>query len=174
LPETAIATVAQRIFATSETVNVTPAITLGGNSAVFFSLESVEPVRDRTLDEALDEVVADWQELEARNRMITAAEDMVAAVDSGTGFETAAAEAGATPQTSLPFRRAGSEDGIIGQDVAGAAFLGEEGYASYVVTQTGEIVVFQVTEATPADGEPGADIAQAFDQSIANNLYGGL
>jgi len=174
LPEGAIATVAQRIFATSETVNVTPAITLGGNSAVFFSIESVEPVRDRTLDEARDEVVADWQELEAQNRMIMAAEDIVAAVDSGTAFDAAVSEAGATPQTSLPFRRSGSEDGIIGQDVATAAFQGEEGYAGYVVTQTGEIVVFQVTDAAPADGEPDAEIAQVFDESIANNLYGGL
>jgi peptidyl-prolyl cis-trans isomerase D len=102
--------------------------------------------------------------------MTRAAEDMVADIDAGTDLFTVAAENGQTPQTSAPFTR-NTATAALDPQVAQAAFQGGEGYAGYVPTQDGGMVVFQVTEVTPASADATSQVAQSLEISFADLIF---
>lgn len=170
LPQGSTQTIVDAVFAASPDTRVTPAINLGSNRTMFFSVEEIEPARDQTLDEVRDEAIAAWQDLQTDLAMTRAAEDMVAAIDSGSDLFTIAAENGQTPQTSSPFTRNTASAGLDPQ-VAQAAFQGGEGYAGYVPTQDGGMVVFQVTQVTPASAEASSQVAEAMENSFADLIF---
>lgn len=171
IPPEARANVVNQIFSSSQSAMITPAINIGAERTVFFTLEEVLPVRDRTLEEARDEVVEAWRALQTDLAIIEAAETMVAEMDSGTDLFTAAAQAGQVPQASQLFGRDGLGDGVVTPDVARAAFQGGEGYASYAQTANGEMIVFQVTTVQPASGDASAEFSGLLSGSFENDLY---
>ncbi|WMT90475.1 SurA N-terminal domain-containing protein [Pelagibacterium sp. H642] len=170
LPQGSTQTIVDAVFAASADTRVTPAINLGSNRTVFFSVEEIEPARDQTLDEVRAEVITAWQDLQTDMAMTRAAEDMVAAIDSGSDLFTVAAENGQTPQTSSPFTRNTASAGLDPQ-VAQAAFQGGEGHAGYVPTQNGGMVVFQVTQVTPASADATSQVAEAMETSFADLIF---
>lgn len=170
LPEGSDQTIVQQIFAASPDARITPAINLGSNQTVFFSLDEVRPARDQTLDEVREEAIAAWQELQTDMAMTRTAEDMVAAIDAGSDLFTVAAENGQTPQSSMPFTR-NATDTVVDPDVVQATFQGGEGYAGYVPTRAGNVVVFQVTEVIPAPAEASSEMAQAMEASFPNLIF---
>lgn len=170
LPQGSAQTIVNAVFAASPDSRVIPAINLGSNRTAFFTLDEVRPARDQTVDEVHDEVVAAWQELQTDLEMTRTAEDMVAAIDAGSDVFTVAAENGQTPQSSTPFTR-NAVNASIDADVARGAFQGGEGYAGYVPTRDGDIVVFQVTEVIPAAAEASSQMAQAMEANFANLIF---
>lgn len=174
LPEETFQTVVDQVFAASPTARVTPAINLGSNRTAFFEIEDVQPVRDQTLEEVHDEVVAAWQELQTRLQMIETAETMVGEIDSGLDLFSVAAASGQIPQASPPFGRNGVGDGIVDSQVAQAAFVGDVGYAGYAETENGDFVVFQVTDVQPATEDQASQMAQAISASFPNLIYASL
>ncbi|WP_332714521.1 peptidylprolyl isomerase [Pelagibacterium mangrovi] len=170
LPQGSAQTIVNAVFAASPDMRVTPAINLGSNRTAFFELGEVQPARDQTLDEVRDDVVAAWRELQTDMEMTRAAEDMVADIDAGNDLFTVAAENGQTPQTSAPFTR-NTATAALDPQVAQAAFQGGEGYAGYVPTQDGGMVVFQVTEVTPASADATSQVAQSLEISFADLIF---
>lgn len=170
LPQGSTQTITNAVFAASPDARVTPAINLGSNRTVFFELSEVQPARDQTLDEVRDEVVAAWQDLQTDMEMTRTAEDIVAAIDSGSDVFTVAAEQGQIPQSSAPFSR-NSAGAAIDPDLAQAAFQGGEGYANYVSTQTGDVIVFQVTDVTPAAADAPSEVAQALEVDFPDLIF---
>lgn len=171
LPEGAESNIVEQVFATSETANITPAINLGSNRTVFFDLEEVFPVRERTLDEVREAVVAAWQEMEAELAIIEAAENMVSALETGSDLFAVAAEFGQVPQSSAPFDRSGAGDGSISAAVASAAFMGGEDHTGYAHTETGNILVFQVSGTVSGEDADDAQIAQMISEGFPDILY---
>lgn len=174
IPDSARETVVNQIFAAAPEASFTPAISLGSNRAVFFELEEVRPVRDLTLDEVRDEVIAAWQELQTDNAITSAAEDVVAQLDAGDDMFTLAAETGAIPQASQPFGRTGSEDGTVSQDLATAVFAGNQGSAGYVRTAEGDVIVYQVTSVMSATAGQPSQVAETLQQGFADQLFSGF
>jgi peptidyl-prolyl cis-trans isomerase D len=170
LPQGSTQTITDAVFSASPDARVTPAISLGSNRTVFFELSEVQPARDQTLDEVRDEVVAAWQDLQTDMEMTRTAEDIVAAIDSGSDVFTVAAERGQIPQSSAPFSR-NSAGAAIDPDVAQAAFQGGEGYANYVSTQDGDVVVFQVTDVTPATADTPSQVAEALQVDFPDLIF---
>jgi peptidyl-prolyl cis-trans isomerase D len=171
IPPTAHETVVNQVFSASQDASFTPAISLGSNRAIFFELLDVQPERDQTLDEVRDEVVAAWQELQTNNAVITAAEDIVARLDTGSDMFTVAAETGAVPQASQAFGRTGTQDGTVGPDLASAAFVGGQGSAGYVQTEEGDVVVFQVTSVMSATASDSSQVADALQEGFADQIF---
>ncbi|HWJ88435.1 MAG TPA: SurA N-terminal domain-containing protein [Pelagibacterium sp.] len=169
LPDGATRTIVDAVFAASPDARVTPAINLGSNRTVFYELKEVREARDRTLDEARDEVIVAWQELQTDMAMTRAAEDMVAAIDEGGDLFSVALEFGQVPQSSAPFTRNGG-DATLDPDVMQAAFQGGEGHAGYVPTRDGDIVVYQVTEVDPAPADAPSQVAQTLESDFSNLL----
>lgn len=169
LPDGATRTIVDAVFAASPDARVTPAINLGSNRTVFYELKEVREARDRTLDEARDEVIVAWQELQTDMAMTRAAEDMVAAIDEGGDLFSVALEFGQVPQSSAPFTRNGG-DATLDPDVMQAAFQGGEGHAGYVPTRDGDIIVYQVTEVDPAPADAPSQVAQTLESDFSNLL----
>lgn len=174
LPQGAADEVRQNIFAVPEDTTIAPAITLSANDTVFFEIEEVVPARDQTLEEARAEAVAAWQELQTELALTRAAEDMVGQLDSGSDIFTVAAQNGLVPQDSQPFGRQGTEDGIIGPDVARSAFMGAEGHAGYATTPAGDVVVFQVSDVVETDASEPSGVVQTLEQSFPQTLSSGF
>ncbi|WP_404404152.1 SurA N-terminal domain-containing protein [Pelagibacterium halotolerans] len=174
LPDGAASQVTQSVFTASEEANITPAITLGADETVFFDLLEVTPARDKTLDEARNEAVAAWQELQSDLNMTETAEDMVSQLDAGSDIYALATEQGLVPQASQPFGRQGTEDGTIGPDVARSAFMGPEGHAGYATTPNGDVVVFQVTDVIEAAPDSQSNVAQTVAQGFPDTVSAGF
>ncbi|SDG77736.1 peptidylprolyl isomerase [Pelagibacterium luteolum] len=170
LPPDSTQRIVEAVFAASEDAQFTPAINLGSSRTVFFELHEVQPERDQTLEEVRDEVVVAWQELETELNMTRTAEDLVAALDFGDDLFTLATAQGQTPQSSGTFGRSATAT-VLGPDVIQSAFQGGEGYANYVTTQDGNVVVFQVTDVIPAEAEGTSQVATALQTSFRNLLY---
>lgn len=174
IPPTARETVVNQVFSASQDATFTPAISLGSNRAVFFELLSVEPERDQTLDEVREEVIAAWQDLQTDNAILTAAEDMVAQLDAGDDMLTVAMDSGGIPQVSQAFGRTGSTDGIIGPELARAAFVGGEGTAGHLQSPEGDVIVFQVSSVTPASAGETSEIAAMMQNTFADQVFSGF
>src|SRR5690606_6653796 len=97
-------------------------------------------------------------------------EEMVEALDTGSDLFSVAAAQGQIPQASGTFTRSGARS-PLDADVTQAAFQGGEGFAGYVPTQDGTIVVFEVTDVIPASADTPSQAAQALSASFADLLY---
>jgi hypothetical protein len=144
--------VAQAIYA-AQADRLIPAVALSGNAHVWFDLGEISPARDQTLDEVRAEVEAALMAERTNNALLGQSEEMVARLKAGETLADVGFELNAFPQLSGPFTRFGSEDGLIDQTVASAAFAGGPGHAGSVVNESGEVVVFQVVD-TAAPSSP--------------------
>ena len=161
--------VTQAIFKAAEGA-LTPSTTLAGNGNLWFDLKAIEPARDQTLDEVRDEVVAAITTERTNNAILAAQADAVERLDNGEALADVAASFNVFPQISAPFTRFGSDDGSIDAAVASAAFAGDADHHGSAVSQTGEFVVFAVTDLTPAEGP----LEQAANDSLENEARIGL
>ena len=167
------ARISQAIF-NAEEDKLTPAVSLGGNAHVWFDLESIEPARDRTLDEVRDDVAAALRAERTNNALLALSEDIVARLNAGEALADIAAELNSFPQISSTFTRFGADDGSGDPTVAAAAFAGGPESAGSVVSESGEFLVFQVVDSgTPA--EPlTADAVEMINAEARNGLYAEL
>ncbi|HEY8576261.1 MAG TPA: SurA N-terminal domain-containing protein [Devosia sp.] len=161
--------VAQAIFKATEG-SLTPAIRLAGNGNLWFDLNAVAPARDQTLDEVRDEVATALSAERTNNAIMAAQADAVKRLENGEAIADVAASYNVFPQLSAPFTRFGSEDGTIDAAVASAAFAGGSEHRGSAVSQSGDFIVFAVTEAT----EASAPIEQAAADSLENEARVGL
>lgn len=173
LPADSDQTIVNAVFAAAEDAQFTPAINLGSNRTVFFTLDEVEPARQQTLEEVRDEAIAAWQDLQTEMNMVQTAEDIVADIDAGRDLFSVASERGQIAETSGTFAR-GSAGMLIDQDLAQAAFQGGEGHASYLTTQNGNVIVFQVTDVVAGASDGPSQVATTLQDSFSDLLYSGF
>jgi peptidyl-prolyl cis-trans isomerase D len=163
--------VTQAIFAATEG-GLTPALSLAGNGNLWFDLKAIAPARDQTLDEVRDDVIAALSSERTNNAILAAQAEAVARLDAGAALADLAMSYNVFPQISAPFTRFGSDDGTIDSAVASAAFAGGENHHGSTVSQSGEFIVFAVTDLTPAEGplEPAANASVENEARIG--IYG--
>jgi len=163
--------ISQAIFK-AEQGQLTAAIPLAGSGNLYFDLTAIEPARDQTLDEVRDEVATALIAERTNAALLAARAEAVAQLDAGTPLADVAAGYNVFPQLSSPFTRFGSADGSVDSVVAAAAFAGDAGHHGSALNQSGEHVVFQVVDATPAEGplDPGAEASLENEARIG--LYG--
>ncbi|QQR40584.1 peptidylprolyl isomerase [Devosia rhizoryzae] len=143
--------VAQAIYRAEEG-RLTPSVPLAGNAHLWFDLESIAPARDQTLDEVRDQLIATITEERTNNALIELGNTIVGRLEGGEALTDVAAELSLFPQISPPFSRFGSDDGTIDTTVAAAAFAGGPDHKGSAVSESGEFIVFQVTDnAAPAE-----------------------
>jgi peptidyl-prolyl cis-trans isomerase D len=71
-------------------------LTTRDGSYIWFEVRSVDPSRERRLDEVKDQVVAAWKDEEVNKRLSAKATDIVTALKAGQSIEAAAKAANAT------------------------------------------------------------------------------
>lgn len=163
--------VAQAIFR-AEQGALTPSISLAGNAHLWFDLNAIEPARDQTLDEVRDELVEQVTAERINNAVLAAQADAVARLDAGEALADIAASYNVFPQFSAPFTRFGSDDGTIDPVVASTVFAGDENHHGSAVSQSGEFIVFAVTDLTPADGALETTANTSLENEARVGLYG--
>ena len=151
LPEADRPKAVQAIFKAEEG-KLTPAITLSGNSNVWFDLEKIEPARDQTLDEVREAVTTAWTAEKVNAAIETETASIVKRLDGGEGLVDVGASLSLIPQASLPFNRFGGTDTAIDGPVAAAVFAGGPDHHGSAVNNEGDHIVFQVSAVTPAEG----------------------
>lgn len=161
--------VSQAIFK-AEQGALTAAIPLAGNGNLWFDLNAIEPARDQTLDEVRDKVAETVMAERINNAIMAAQEAAVTRLDNGEALADVAASYGLFPQLSAPFTRFGSEDGSIDAAVASAAFAGDASHHGSAVSQSGEFIVFQVTDIIAAEGP----LEEAANASLENEARIGI
>jgi peptidyl-prolyl cis-trans isomerase D len=161
--------VSQAIFK-AEQGALTAAIPLAGNGNLWFDLNAIEPARDQTLDEVRDKVAETVMAERINNAIMAAQEAAVTRLDNGEALADVAASYGLFPQLSAPFTRFGSEDGSIDAAVASAAFAGDASHRGSAVSQSGEFIVFQVTDIIAAEGP----LEEAANASLENEARIGI
>lgn len=163
--------VTQAIFA-AQPARLNPAVVLSANHAVFFDLERIDPVRDLTLEEARDDLVKGWTN-QAVSEATSAQADMVLErLEAGEALTDIGFSINQFAQLSSAFTRMGEIGTAIDQTVAGAAFAGGPGHHGATVNQSGEYVVFQVSDIGVHEGGLEAAERQALEIEMQNVLFG--
>lgn len=163
--------VTQAIFK-AEQGALTAAVPLAGNANLWFDVTAIEPARDQTLDEVRDQVAEAMTAERVNNAILAAQADAVSRLDNGEALADVAASFNVFPQISAPFTRFGSEDGTIDAAVASAAFAGGADHHGSTVSQSGEFVVFQVTDLTEAVEPLEASATATLENEVRIGLYG--
>jgi peptidyl-prolyl cis-trans isomerase D len=150
------------------------AVQIDGGGYVWFDVTKVDPARQRTYDEAKDDVLARWKSEEARKRLDAKADEALKALKDGSlklpdlatreGVEVRAAE------------RLDRRGGDLGQGAAAQIFSTPRGgFGSAPATNDGQ-VIFQVTaiETPPLNtADPGAtQLKDRIAETIENDLAG--
>lgn len=162
--------VTQAIFK-AEQGALTAGVPLAGNSNLWFDLTEIEPARDQTLDEVRDRLVETITAERTNNAILAAQADAVSRLDNGEALADVAASYGLFPQISAPFTRFGSDDGTIDGAVASAVFAGDENHYGSAVSQSGEFIVFAVTDLTPAEGALETTANASLENEVRIGIY---
>jgi peptidyl-prolyl cis-trans isomerase D len=161
--------VTQAIFK-AEQGALTAAVPLAGNGNLWFDVTAIEPARDQTLDEVREQLIATMTNERVNNAIMAAQAEAVKRLDNGEALADVAASYNVFPQLSAPFTRFGSEDGTIDGAVASAAFAGDASHHGSAVSQSGEFIVFEVTDLT----EPAAPLEASASTTLENEARIGI
>lgn len=101
-------------------------VNIGRDGYVWFDLDEVVPSRDRTLDEARDEVAADWTAEQQRTALAAKATELKQRIEKGATLADIAAELGLAVETKAGLTRSTS-DAALSPAAVVAAFNGPDG-----------------------------------------------
>ncbi|RDL51758.1 Peptidyl-prolyl cis-trans isomerase D [Ensifer sp. M14] len=104
-------------------------VNIGRDGYVWFDLDEVVPARDRTLDEARDEVAADWTAEQQRTALATKATELKQRIEKGATLADIATELGLAVETKAGLTRSTSDAALSPAAVA-AAFSGPDGHVA--------------------------------------------
>ncbi|MCQ8782587.1 peptidyl-prolyl cis-trans isomerase [Mangrovibrevibacter kandeliae] len=147
------------VFATDAGLD-NPPLNLGADGYLFYDVASVDPARDRTLDEVHDKVVADWKAGETARLLDERANGYKTRIEAGESLEAIAAEAGVAKATATAVTR---QSGIqeLGQSAVAAAFAGPQGLvATAPASDAANRLVLKVAEVAPP-ADPLSNVSQA-------------
>lgn len=144
------------------------AIAIGRDGYVWFDLAEIIPARDRTLDEAREQVVEDWTAEQQKAALTAKAGELKARVEKGETLAAIASELALAVETKAGIRRS-SNDAPLSQAAVSAAFAGPNGLVAAApgAGDDGQIVL-KVTEVNTAPTSLAAeDGEQAQIEAIA-------
>jgi peptidyl-prolyl cis-trans isomerase D len=146
----------------------------GDDTNVFYDVLEVTPERDRTLDEAREEVMKEWQAEEIASRVGEKANALLARLQQGEPLEKLAAEIGKPVQVVEKVKRGAPPPGLSA-NAAEQAFAGPEGHVANAEADAppGRILLKVDKVIVPAYFAEAAD-AQAIRQQLAAALRNDL
>ncbi len=144
------------------------------DSYVFYDVVDIVPERDRTLDEAREQVTKEWQAEEIANRIGEKANALLARLQQGEPLEKLAAEIGKPVQVVEKVKR-GAPPAGLSANAAEQAFAGPEGHVANAEADTPPArVLLKVDKViVPAYFAEAAD-ARAIRQQLAAALRNDL
>lgn len=139
---------------------------------VWFDLLEITPSRERSFEEAREDVAAAWRADRTAAAIADRAREIAEKIRGGASFFDVAAEFGATASLVGPIRRSGGDGAFAGAAVQLMFTTPEGGVAETVAAQEPDRIVFRVTDITvPTFTSEGA---QAFAPEIASGISNDL
>jgi len=141
-------------------------LTLPGGGYVWFDVQGITPSRDRTLDEAREQIVARWREDQISQRLEAKAKEMIEQVKKGEKLADLAKAAGVAAVTSPPFKRNAPVPGVATSVAEGAFRLNKSEFDQGRGAQAGDRVVYTVVDII----EPKFDAASSDTKTLKDNM----
>lgn len=141
-----------------------------GGGEIWFDVLGVTPSRERTLDEVKDQVVARWRNEQIAARLRTKADEIVEKLNKGATLAAEAAAIGAKVETTAPFNRAATVNGLPERAVE-AAFRADKGVAAQ--TEGGNAsdrIVFRVVDITVPTANLASDEAKKLKETLSTSM----
>jgi len=157
----------------SDIGNQNDPLSLANGGYIFYDVVSVQPPRDRPLDEVRTQLVADWKSAEAKKQVSDKAKDLVGQLQAGEALDAVAQSAGLTIKTTQPFKRSDTPDGLTPAAVT-AAFSGGEGTVASAPAPDEGRFILQVQDISEpaffAEAESLKQPAEQFTDSLKTTL----
>ncbi|WP_455466634.1 peptidyl-prolyl cis-trans isomerase [Bartonella sp. B39] len=161
------------IYQSNEGVDLDP-LSLPKSGYLWYKVDKVIPARDRTLEEAKQDVLSQWKSEELQRLLDEKAKNALRQLSEGKSFISLAHAFGVEKQTTQPLRRQDSSE-IFGFEGVKALFSGPKGHYGVVrgPIATNRIVYQIKTVTMPQDSTPhtlSPDIRTNIDMIIREDL----
>jgi peptidyl-prolyl cis-trans isomerase D len=134
---------------------------------VWYDVVAITRSRDRTFDEAKEQVTQRWRDQQIVTRLKAKADEMVTKLNAGGNFAEVAKEAGVAPAFSPLFKRSTTNMTGISPALVEAAFRVKKDEAGQAPGDTAtQMIVFRVNQVL----EPKLDIESADAKSLSDTL----
>jgi len=138
-------------------------LNIGRNGYVWFDVTSIDPARDRTLEEVKDKVTTDWTTEQQKQALGAKAEELKKKVDAGTSLADLSTQMSISVENKTGLRR-DTDDPVLGPAAVQAAFRGPNGMVgSAVGADPMTQIVLKVTE---VNTQPTGDVMDQQEQQI--------
>lgn len=167
------AKVAKAVFAATKGA-LTPMVSLGENTNVWFDLEAITPARDETLAEVHDAVAKAWKADKTDAALKAEVNKLTDELKAGKSFDAVASSINQFPLLSPPITRYGGLNGgekskVLDARVAAAAFSGGVGHFGSAVDGDGDYVIFKVERMTPSSIKTTNNARSAIETSMSTS-----
>ncbi len=162
-----------QVFQSDVDEEITP-IEIADNGFIWFNVDKVIPVADRTLERAKADVIARWKADKKQKNLDTFTEKLVERLQSGDSFLKVASEIGAKVKTSKQLTRFDS-DGLISEATVAKIFLtGRDEIASAGTSDDDIRIVFKVTDISVPSYDSASPEVKALNEFLTTSLGGNL
>ena len=135
---------------------------------VWFEIQSIDPARERRLDEVRDQVVAVWKDDEIAKRLTDKATEILAAIKGGQSIEDAAKAAGAEIKRDDKVRR--TEPSSLSQGVVVRVFGLPVGEVASAAGDGQSRVVFKILDSVTPPMETDSEVMKGLGEQLRSAL----
>ncbi|MEF2073222.1 peptidylprolyl isomerase [Consotaella aegiceratis] len=139
---------------------------------VFYDVKSIDPARDRTLDEVKDQVVTDWKADETQRLLDEKAKAYLERLQNGEDLAAIAADADLQPASADAVTRQTAVS-QLGQAGATAAFSGGVGTAAQAPAPNDSRILIKVKQVAPP-ADPQSNVSEQQRQQLATTMENDL
>ena len=135
---------------------------------VWFEILSIDPARERRLEEVKEQVAATWKDDEIAKRLTDRATEIVARIKGGQNFEDAAKAAGAELKRDDKVRR--SEPSTLPQGAVARVFGLPVGEVASAAGEGQSRVVFKILDSVIPPMEAESEVMKGLGEQLRNAL----
>ncbi len=162
-----------QVFESDVDEEITP-IETAGNGFIWFNVDKVIPVADRTLDSARSDVVARWKADKKQKNLDAFTKTLVERLQAGDSFLKVASEIGGKVKTSKELTRF-DNDGAISQITVAKIFQSDEDeIASASSSEDDTRIIFKVSSISVPSYDSASPDVKALDGFLTTSLGGNL
>jgi len=171
LPDTAV--LLPQIFESDVDEEITP-IETASNGFIWFNVDKVIPVADRTLERAKADVITRWKTDKRQKNLDAYTKTLVERLQAGDSFLKVASEIGSKVKTSKELTRFDNED-VISQAAVTKIFLSARDEVASANTKEDNIqIIFKITSILVPSFDSTSPEVKALDEFLTTSLGGNL
>jgi len=162
-----------QIFESDVDEEITPVET-GTNGFIWFNVDKVIPVADRTLESARSDIIARWKANKKQENLDAFTKTLVEELQAGDSFLKVASKIGGRVKTSKELTRFDT-DGVISQAAVAKIFLSSRDEIASASSNVDDIrIIFKVSSISIPSYDSASPEVKALDEFLTTSLSGNL